>query len=158
MKNNTLLITLIALSAVAFAVNHKKSVTTSQQIDRVQENTTEAAWEMKDMVYAQKDEFILNMTAQLAKLSRDMDQLVFRIERSSDVIRAYAKPNLDALLAQIAALNKQLDQASSATESSWYSAKVDIRKSYAASRNDYQLARQWLSGKIAPESLQANHE
>ena len=152
MKKKTLLITLTALCAVVFAVNCKKSATSSQQLDKVQDKTTEAAREMKDYVYAQKDEFILTMKARLADLNRDLDQLTVRIERSSDVIKADAKPKLDALLAQIAVLNKQLDQVASASESSWDNAKGDFRESYEVSKNEFQRARQWLSEKIAPES------
>jgi len=152
MKKSTLLITLIAFYAIIFAVTRKKSATTMREFDRVQEQNTDTTWQMKDYVYAQKDEFILNMKTRLAGLTRDLDQFKDRIERSGDVIKADAKPKIDALLAQIEVLNKQLNRAVTATESTWDSAKGDIRAGYLASKNDYQQASQWLSEKIAPES------
>ena len=150
MKNKTLLFTLISFSAAMFALSCKKTATTSQQLDKVQVKTTEAAREMKDYAYAQKDEFVVNMKVQLAELNRDLDLLAARIERSSDVIKAEAQPKLDALRAQIAVLNKQAVQATDASESSWDSAKGDFKKSYEASKNGFNQARQWLSEKIAP--------
>jgi phage host-nuclease inhibitor protein Gam len=150
MKNKTLLFTVIAIAATAFGVGCKKTATSSQQLDKVQEKTTEAAREMRDYAYAQKDEFVANMKLQLADLNRELDQLAIRIERSSDAVKAEARPKLDALRAQIAVLNKQLDQATNASESSWDNAKGDFKKSYEASKEGFQQARQWLSEKIAP--------
>lgn len=153
MNNKTLLITVIALTTAAFAVSCKKTASTasaSRQLDNVQAKTTEAAREMKDYAYAQKDEFVVSMKIQLAQLNRDLDDLAIRIDRSSDVVKAEARPKLVALRAQIAVLNQQLDRATNATESSWDSAKSDFKQSYEASKSGFQQARQWLSEKIAP--------
>jgi cytochrome c556 len=148
MKHTNLLFTLLAASA--FAVGCNKEPTTSQQIDKVQAETKQAAQDMKDYTYAQKAEFVETMQAQLAALNRDLDQLAAKVEKSSDAVKAEAKPKLQALRDQMAQLNKQLDEARNATESTWDSVKGGFKKAYEASKEGFQEARQWVSDKIAP--------
>ena len=113
MKNRTWLITL--LSAATFAVGCDKEPTTIQQMDKVQTETKQAAQDMKDYTYAQKAEFVKAMQAQLDALNKDVDQLAAKIDKSSDAVKAEAKPKLQALRDQTAKLNKQLDEAKNAT-------------------------------------------
>jgi hypothetical protein len=47
-------------------------------------------------------------------------------------------------------MNKQLDEAENATESTWDSVKAGSEKAYDGLKNDFQQARQWASDKIAP--------
>jgi cytochrome c556 len=148
MKNKTLVITF--LSAAAFAVGCNKEATTSQQLDKVQAETKQAAQDMKDYTYAQKAEFVETMQAQLAALNRDLDQLSAKVETSSDAMKAEAQPKLQVLRDQMAQLNKQLDEARNATESTWDSVKGGFKKAYEASKEGFQQARQWVSDKIAP--------
>ena len=137
MKHTNLLCTLLAVSA--FAVGCNKEATTSLQIDKVQAEAKQAAQDMKDYTYAQKAEFVETMQAQLAALNRDLDQL-----------SAEAKPKLQVLRDQMAQLNKQLDEARNATESTWDSVKGGFKKAFEASKEGFQQARQWVSDKIAP--------
>ena len=148
MKHKNLLLALLALSA--FAVGCNKEPTTSQQLDKAQAETKQAAQDMKDYTYAQKAEFVEKMQAQLSELNRDLDQLAAKIEKSSDAIKAEAQPKLQALRDQMAQLNKQLDEAKNATESTWDSVKGGFKKGYEASKEGFQQARQWVSDKIAP--------
>ena len=148
MKNENLLITLLAVAA--FAVGCNKEQTTSQQIDKVQTETKEAAQDMKDYTYAQKTAFVEAMQGQLAALNRDLDQLSAKVEKSSDAVKAEAKPKLQALRDQTAQLNKQLDDVKNATESTWDSVKGGFKKAYESSKEGFQQARQWVSDKIAP--------
>lgn len=148
MKNNKLIITF--LSAAAFTVGCNKEGTTSQQIDKAQAKTEEAAQDIKDYAYAQKAEFVEKMRTQLAGLSRDLDQLAARIEKSSDAVKAEAQPKLQALRDQTAHLNKQLDEVKNATESTWDSVKNGFKKAYESSKDGFNQARQWVSDKIAP--------
>ena len=148
MKNKTLLITI--LSIAAFAVGCKKEQTTSQQLENVKVETKEAAQDMKDYTFAQKDEFVKQMQSQLDALNKDLDQLAAKIDSSSDAVKAEAKPKLQALLDQAAQLNKQLDDAKNATESTWDSVKAGFTKAYDATKNGFNEARQWVSDKIAP--------
>jgi hypothetical protein len=78
------------LTAAAFAMGCSKKETTTQQLDKVQAKTAEAAQEMKDYTYAQKTEFTETMQANLAEINKDMDQLAARIEKSSDEVKAEA--------------------------------------------------------------------
>lgn len=147
-KNNALLITFLSLAA--FAMGCDKQTTTSQQIDKVQAETKEAAQDMKDYTYAQKDEFVKTMQAELATLNQDIDALSAKIDGSSDAIKADAKPKLQALRDQAAKLNQQLADVQNATESTWNSVKADSKKAYTALANSVTEARQWVSEKIAP--------
>jgi predicted nucleic acid-binding Zn-ribbon protein len=124
--------------------------TTAQQIDKVQAETTQAAQDMKDYTFAQKDEFVKAMQTQVAALNVDLDKLSAKIDGSSDAIKAEAKPKLQALRDQAAQLNQQLADASNATESTWDSVKAGSQKAYDAAEKSFMDARQWLSDKIAP--------
>jgi chromosome segregation ATPase len=148
MKNKTLIITF--LSIAAFGVGCNKEQTTSQQLDKVQTETTAAAQDMKDFTFAQKAEFVKAMQVQLDALNKDLDQLSAKIDKSSDAVKAEAKPKLQALRDQVAKLNTQLDDAKNATESTWDSVKSGFQKAYDATKDGFNQARQWVSDKIAP--------
>ena len=148
MKSKTLFTTF--LIAAAFAVGCDKEQTTSQQLDKVQAETKQAAQDMKDYTYAQKSAFVETMQAQLAALNRDLDQLAAKIETSSDAVKAEAKPKLQAVRDQTAQLNKQLDEVKNATESTWDTVKNGFKKAYESSKDGFNQARQWASDKIAP--------
>jgi chromosome segregation ATPase len=148
MKNKTLVITLLSIAAVAVGCNKEQS--TSQQMDKVQTETKQAAQDMKDYTFAQKDEFVKTMQGQLDALNKDLDELSAKIDSSSDAVKAEAKPKLQALRDQAAQLNKQLDDAKNATESTWDSVKAGFSKAYDATKDGFNQARQWLSDKIAP--------
>jgi chromosome segregation ATPase len=147
-KNNALLVTVLSLAA--FAMGCDKQPSASQQIENVQTETKQAAQDMKDYTYAQKDEFVKAMQTQLTTLNQDLDKLSAKIDGSSDAIKADAKPKLQALRDQAAKLNQQLADAQNATESTWDGVKADSKKAYAALANGVTEARQWVSDKIAP--------
>ena len=148
MKHKTLLLAL--LSVAAFAVGCNKEQTASQQLDKVQAETKQAAQDMKDYTFEQKAEFVTQMQAQLAALNQDLDQLAAKIEKSNDAVKAEAGPKLQALRDQAAKLNQQLDEARNATESTWDSVKGGFKKAYQATKDGFNQARQWVSDKIAP--------
>jgi cytochrome c556 len=148
MKHKHLLIALLAVSACAVGCNQEQ--TTSQQFDKVQAETRQAAQDMKDYTFAQKVEFTEKMQSQLAALNKDLDQLAAKIEKSSDAAKVEAKPKLQALRDQAAKLNQQLDEARNATESTWDSVKAGAKKAYEELKDGFTQARQWASDKIAP--------
>jgi len=148
MKNQIWLVTF--LSAVAFAAGCDKEQSTSQQIDKVQTETKQAAQDMKNYTFAQKAEFVKAMQVQVATLNEDLATLSAKIDSSSDAIKAEAKPKVQALRDQVAQLNQQLADASNATESTWDSVKTGSQKSYDALAKSFAEARQWVSDKIAP--------
>jgi len=148
MKNKTLVITILSITALAVGCN--KEQTTSQQLDNAQAETKQAAQDMKDYTFTQKTEFVEKMQGQLDALNKDLDQLSAKIESSSDAVKAEAKPKLQALRDQTAQLNKQLDEAKDATESTWESVTNRFSKAYEARKDGFNQARQWVSDKIAP--------
>ena len=148
MKNKTLLGTL--LSAALIAAGCDKEQTTSQQIDKVQSETKQAAQDMKDYTFAQKAEFVKAMQDQLTALDQDLGKLSAKIDSSSDTIKVEAKPKLQALRDQSTQLHQQLADAQNATESTWDSVKTGSQKAYDALAKSFTEARQWVSDKIAP--------
>jgi hypothetical protein len=148
MKNITLLITLLSAAVIVTACD--KEQTTSQQIDKVQTETKQAAEDMKDYTFAQKAEFVKAMQDQLTALDQDLDKLSAKIDSSSDAIKAEAKPKLQALRDQSAQLHQQLADAQNATESTWDSVKAGSKKAYDSLAKSFTEARQWVSDKIAP--------
>ena len=148
MKNKTLVITVFSIAALA--VGCDKQQTTSQQIDKVQTETKQAAQDMKDYTFAEKDQFVKSMQAQLITLNQDLDKLAAKIDSSSDAIKAEAKPKLQALRDQSTQLHQQLADAQNATESTWDSVKSGSQKAYDSLAKSFTEARQWLSDKIAP--------
>ncbi len=151
MKKNTFLtITFCAITAFAAGCKPSQENSTAQQLDKVKTETKADAKEMKDFAFAQRAEFVATMQGQLDALNKDMDQLSVKIENSSDAVKSEAKPKLQALRDEAALLNKQLDEAKNATESTWGSVKAGSEKAYDTLKNDFQQARQWASDKIAP--------
>jgi chromosome segregation ATPase len=156
MKHKNALVILLAACALAVGCNKSKQSstdkpqTTAKQFDRVKTETKEAAQTMKDYTYAQKTEFVTAMQAQLDALNRDLDQLSAKVEKSSDAVKAEAKPRLQALREQAAKLSQQLDKAKGATESTWDDVKAGAKQAYAQAKDGFQQARQWVSDKVAP--------
>lgn len=143
---------LLLFLSIAFAVGCDKQQTTSQQIDKLKTETKAAAQELQeqDYTYAQKKEFTEKMQGQLAEITRELNQLEAKLDKTSDAIKAETKPKLRALRDQEAQLNKQLDEIKNATESNWDSAKVASKKAFNDLKDGFQSARQWVSEKIAP--------
>lgn len=138
------------LAITAFAVGCNKQETTSQQLDKVEKETKEAAQDMKDYTYAQKGEFVAKMQSQMTEINKDLDALMARVEKSSDAAKADAKPKLQKLRDQASKLNQQLDEAKNASESGWDDVKSGVKKGYGELKDGFQQARQWVSDKIAP--------
>ena len=148
MKHQTILITVF--SAAALAVGCKKEPTTSQQIENVQTEARQAAQELQDYTYAQKEEFVKQMQSRLNALNQDLDKLSAKIDGSSDAVKTEARPKLQALRDQAARLSKQLDEVKNATESTWDTVKDGAKKAWTSLKSEFQQARQWASDRIAP--------
>jgi hypothetical protein len=109
------LLTIVA--AAAFTAGCNKAETPSQQPDKVKVKATAAAQDMKEYTFAQKAEFTVRMESELAAINQDLDLLAAIIEKSSDAVKAEAKPKLELLRTQAAKLDTQLDEVRNATES-----------------------------------------
>jgi len=147
MKHKALIITV--LSAAALAGGCEKNNTTSEQLEKAKTETQEAARDLKDYAYAQKQEFVQQMQTQLKALNQDLDKLSAKINSSSDAVKAEAKPKLQALRDQANQLGKQLDDVKSANQSTWDKVKAGADKAYDALTNGVEQARHWVSEKVA---------
>ena len=150
MKNTSLAITFLAVAAFAVGCKPAEDTSTAGQLDKVKSETKADAQAMKDYTFAQKAEFVAQMQGQVDALNKDLDQLSAKIDKSSDAVKADAKPKLQALRDQAAQMNKKLDEARNATESTWDSVKAASQKTWDGLKDDFTQARQWASDKIAP--------
>jgi septal ring factor EnvC (AmiA/AmiB activator) len=150
MKNKIAAITVAALTAFASGCDKNKEATTSQQIDNVKAETKAAAQDMKDYTFAQKAEFTATMQSQLNAINSDLDQLSAKIDKSTDAVKAEAKPKLQALRDQSDKLAKQLDAVKDSTESTWGDVKAGFNKAYNDFKDGVNQSRQWVSDKISP--------
>jgi len=148
MENKTLLIAILSAATLIVGCDHEK--TTSQQLDQVKTETAQAATDMKDYTFAEKDAFVKYMQGQLTTLNQDLDKLAAKIDSSSDAIKAEAKPKLQDLRDQATKLNRQLADDSNATASTWDSVKAGTKKGYDALAASFADARQWVSDKLKP--------
>src|SRR5436305_4765821 len=98
MKTRPSVIALLVITAVVVGCNQEQSA--SQRLDEIKTETKAAAQDMNDYAFARKAEFVAKMNDQLAAINHDLDQLSARIEKSSETVRAEAKPKLQALRAQ----------------------------------------------------------
>jgi choline dehydrogenase-like flavoprotein len=147
---HTKLLFTTCLSLAALALGCDQGPTTSQKMEEVSAAGRAATPAQSDYTYAQRAEFKAKMQSQVAGINQDIDQLAARIEQSSAAVKAEAAPRLRALRDQATVLNKQIDAADSATESTWESVKSGTRKAYDTMKEGFQESRQWLSEKIAP--------
>jgi len=150
MKNRLLAITFLAVAAFAAGCKPSDDNSASNQLDKIKTETKADAQEMKDYAFAQKADFVAKMHSQVDALNKDIDALSAKIEKSSDTVKADAKPKLQALREESAKMNKQLDDARGATESTWDSVKASSQKAWDGLKDDFTQARQWVSDKIAP--------
>jgi hypothetical protein len=118
--------------------------------DRARTETEEAAHAMQDYAYAQKVEFVDEMRKELVDIQEELDRLSAKVERSSGAAKAEARTQLDAVREKWAQAKKQLDQAESATESTWDDVMGAFKKSYGELEDAIVKTRQWLSDKIEP--------
>src|SRR5215204_1342066 len=144
MKHKKLVVMLLA---VTFAAGCDKPDTTSQQLDKVQAETKQAAQDLQHYSYDQKSEFVIRMQSQLAEINRALDQVSVKIEKSSDAAKVEAKPKLQALRQKAGELGTQLEEVKKATESTWDSVKAGSNKTYNELKDSFQQARQWVSDK-----------
>ena len=148
MRNKALFITV--LSAAALACGCEENNTASEQLEKAKTETKEAARDLKDYTYAQKQEFVQAMQTNLKALNQDLEKLSAKINSSSDAVKADVKPKLQALREQANQLGKQLDDIKNANRSTWDKVKTGAEKAFGALTNGIDQARQWVSQKVAP--------
>ena len=150
MKQKALLLASVAAVTVLVGCDKPNSNTTSQQLDKVEAKTAEAAQDMKDYTYAQKAEFSAKMQAQLDEINKDLDQLQTKIDNSEEAVKAEAQPKLEALREKAGELRKHLDNVKNSTEPAWENVKAGAKKACGELKDGFNQARQWVSDKIKP--------
>jgi cell division protein FtsX len=120
------------------------------QLEKAKAETKEAAQAMRDYAYAEKTEFVDRMGKELVSIQEELDRLGTKVDKANGAAKADAKVKLQAARDKWAQAKKQLDQAETATESSWDDVKAGFKQSYAELQDSFAKTRQWLSDKIAP--------
>ncbi len=101
-----------------------------------------------DYTFAKRAEFTAEMKGEIAALTQDIEKLSAKVEKGGDAAKAEAKPKLQALRDQLAALNADLDRVPGATASTWDEVKAGCAKGYASLTDGVQAARQWVNDKL----------
>jgi len=109
-----------------------------------------AAAQARDDAYAQRAEFVERMEKELVGIQHELDKLAAKVERVGGAAKAEAKTRLETVREKWAQAKKQLDQAKSATESTWDDVKGGFKKAEVELKGSVEKTRQWLSDKIAP--------
>jgi len=146
----------LALTADCKSTAEKSTAETKQdeiaalQLGKAKAATKEAAQAMQDYAFTQKAEFVATMNKELVAIQEELDHLTAKVENSGGAAKADAKERLEAAREKWALTKRALDQAESATESSWNDVKKGFRDSYAGLKDSIAMTRRWLSDKIAP--------
>jgi hypothetical protein len=119
-------------------------------LEKAKAETKEAAQAMRDYAYAEKTEFVDRMGKELVSIQEELDRLGTKVDKASGAAKADAKVKLQTARDKWAQAKKQLDQAETATESSWDDVKTGFKQSYGDLKDSFDKTRQWLSDKIAP--------
>jgi predicted nucleic acid-binding protein len=120
------------------------------QVEKAKTETKKAAQAMEHYVYAQKAEFVDLMKKDLAGIQEELDRLAAKVDGSSGAAKADAQTKLQALREKWFQTKQQLEQAESATESTWDDVMASFKTSYGELKASFDSTRQWLSDEIAP--------
>jgi len=155
MKNKYIISALIAtIMSVGCSPSKDKAEAEKEavvkQIDKTQDAAKGAAMDLKAYTYERKNEFVAAMKKQVDALEQNIQELASMIEKSSDKIKAEAKPKLAALREQSSLLAKQVEEIDKSTPSTWESIKAETQKAYGSLKDGLTQARQWVSDKIEP--------
>ncbi|MFH0976854.1 MAG: hypothetical protein V1874_13805 [Spirochaetota bacterium] len=140
MRIKTILIALIFVSAF-FACGSKedKPAAALKEVKKVQ-----------DFAYAQKDEFVKTMQTELNKVNMELKELEAKAKNVKKDSISESKKKIQALRDKVAQLNKQINKAKNATESTWDQVKADFNKAFVEIKDSIGEMRTWMSEKIAP--------
>jgi hypothetical protein len=152
MKHFKLLI--ISLLAVLIAGCGKSSspstdTTTDQQLDKLKQDTAQAAQDLKDYTYTQKDAFVQKMQVVRDELNQELTELSAKMDHASADAKTAAQPKLDALKAQIAALDVELDKAKNSTEATWADVKTGAQTALDKTTAAFEEAGQWIDKQFS---------
>lgn len=122
----------------------------AEQREKAGVEAQEAEQAMRDYAYAQKAELIADMKEKLAEIEQELDRLSAKVDQSSDAAKADAKLKLDVVREKWVQAKRRLEEAESATETTWDDVKVSVRRSYGEMKESFDETRQWVSDEIEP--------
>jgi hypothetical protein len=140
MRYITIFITLFFLGT-SLACGSKED----KQADAMKETS-----KVRDFAYEQKDEFVRTMKTELNKVNMELKELETNAKNLKKDALSESKQKIQALRDKAVQLNKQIEKAGNATESTWDGVKNDFNKSYGELKDSIGQARTWMSEKIAP--------
>lgn len=143
-----LLAALISIGCSASA-DKSNSKAIEKQMSNAQETAKKATSDLMSYSYEKKAEFVNAMENQWDDLETHIEELSAKVEKSSDKVKAEAKPKLAALREQSTKLKKQITEVAEATPSTWDGIKADSSKAYAALKDSLAQSRQWLANLIS---------
>jgi cytochrome c556 len=153
MKKQLLVISLlcVAVATACKPVDDKMSsnsgsvpATTAMQPKSMSADGTQAG---RVYAYEQKSEFVSSMKSQLAELSRSVDELSARVDKSTDSVKTEATPKVTALRAQVATMTQQLAKVDDATASNWVAVRSGAESAHVALRDSLMQSRDWMTTK-----------
>lgn len=127
-----------------------KETQATAPLEKAKRETKEAVQALQGYAYAQRAEFVGNMTKGLLEIQAELDRLSAKIDSSSGAVKVDAKAKLDAVRAKWSEAKRQLDRAESTTESSWGDVQGGFNKSYGELQAAFDEARQRLIDEIEP--------
>jgi NTP pyrophosphatase (non-canonical NTP hydrolase) len=133
----------LLFTLLAFGCTPEAPKTPEARLEAAKEETKEAARALKEYTFAQKDEFVTHMKAELAEMQTVMDTL-------STSASAEAKEQLEQLREQWARAKTRLEVAEGATEESWEELKAGFKTANDELNEAFLKTRQWVSDKIEP--------
>jgi hypothetical protein len=132
------------------AVAPKPQGSAAVHLEKAKAETKEAAQAMRDYAYAEKTEFVDRMGKELVSIQEELDRLGAKVDKASGAAKADAKVKLQTARDKWTQAKRQLDQAETATESSWDDVKTGFKQSYTDLQDSFAKTRQGLSDKVAP--------
>jgi len=139
---------LTALVAACGKSASESSASTGQQLDQLKADTKQAASDMKNYTFTEKDKFVAYMQVELDALNKELADLTAKIDNASAAVKAEAQPKLDDLRVQIAKLSPELDKAKAATESTWDDVKAGAQKAYDSTKQAFKDTVAWVNQKV----------
>jgi len=149
MRYETLFILMLLVAALPSGCNSPDGTSAiAAQRDKAKTETTEALQASADYVNAEKVVFVEKMKKELVAIQKDLNRLSAKIDQSSGAAKADAKIKVKELQEKWAQAKLRLDQAESASASTWNDVKVGFKQSYDDLKDSFDKTRQWLSDKI----------
>ncbi|OGR00094.1 MAG: hypothetical protein A2284_03060 [Deltaproteobacteria bacterium RIFOXYA12_FULL_61_11] len=126
------------------------AASTAVQLKTAKTETVEAFKATQDYTFSQRADFVARMKTELAETQDKLHQITLKIEASNAATKADAKEKLEVVRRNYSRAKQELEQAESASETTWENIKSGIKKSHSELKESFEHMRQWLSDKIEP--------